>query len=130
MLSSRRPGMQNRTVTPHGVFFTIQTEAETIAPYSDRDVVAVEGGWLARNRDLKTEEMPTRVGDVVVMRTGLVFNVWTVRADGAQEHDASVPPYQSWNWAHIVEAVENVRKRTRGRIFLASKRGWVLRDRM
>ena len=118
--------MQNGTTTPQGVFFTTKAQAQTFAEYSDKDLVEVDGGWLAQNRELSTAPMPTRVGDVIVRRTALIFHVWTVRENDSQTQDPDA--YWTWNWAHAADRAREATIETGGRVFLASNKGWTLRS--
>lgn len=121
--------MEERKVVPDGVLFQSERSARIYADQHDKDVVEVDGGWLARNRACATQKgpMPTKEGDVIVQHLNQLFRVWLITSDGAQGPDRNVAPLEKWNRAEAEQAAREWMEDTGGRIFLLQKDGeWTI----
>ena len=101
-------------VTADGIFYlTEQQHARIAADALDKDLVQVEGGWLAQNRHTETGSMLTSAGDVIVRHVNQRWDVWQVTQDGEELPDfvAASPPIGLqvvWSKAEAESAVSEL----------------------
>jgi hypothetical protein len=123
----RKSPHHDREVIGDGVVFLSERSARLFADAQDKDLIKLEGGWLARNRQTNKGPMPTREGDVVVYHHNQLFRVWVVTNDGAQEPDQNIAPLDLRSRAEAEDAARNWTTETEGRIFWLQRNGeWVI----
>ena len=85
-----------RVVTGEGVLFQSKELAQKYADAYDKDLVEVDGGWLAKNRVTEHGPMPTKEGDVVIFHFHQLYRMWVAPLDGAQGPDPDIDPLDFW----------------------------------
>ena len=94
----------DRTVTGEGVLFDKEVSARKHAEQYDKEVVSIDGKWLAKNRVADRGPLPSEVGDVVVEHVGQRFSVWAVVKPVEQSPGADVVPECYWTSADAARA--------------------------
>jgi hypothetical protein len=118
---------EDHETTPEGVIFKSKDRAKTYADLYDKDLVEVNGDWLAKNRVANTPPMPTKDGDVVVYHLHQMYRVWAATWDGAQGPDPNVEPITVWNADEAQRVARHWAEETKGRIFqLQNDNKWTI----
>ena len=97
--------------------------AQKYADAYDKDLVEVDGGWLAKNRVTEHGPMPTKEGDVVIFHFHQLYRMWVAPLDGAQGPDPDIDPLDFWDARKAKEAATNLAKENEGAIYLLEKDG-------
>jgi hypothetical protein len=110
-------------VTADGVTFDSKDLAKIYADKHDKDLVEIDGGWLAKNRATRGGPMPTRDGDVVIYHFQQKYLVWVSTWDGAQGPDPNVEASTVWDADEAQQVARRWAQESTGRIFRIDKDG-------